>query len=159
MALFYDRVRVTTATTGTGTITLGSPVAGYRSFAAGGAASGETIFYVIEDGSNWEIGEGVYDAAGPTLTRPFILSSSLGGALNLSGTAEVFITAPARGVTNKTGDAMLGPLYTPYNLWQENRDTTDRDHTLASLTNALSKGPIRIADPHIVTLLGTWTIL
>jgi len=159
MALFYDRVRVTTATTGTGTITLGSPVAGYRSFAAGGAASNETIFYVIEDGSNWEIGEGVYDAAGPTLTRPFIISSSLGGALNLSGTAEVFITAPARGITNKTGDTMLGPLYTPKNLWIQNTENTEQDYVLQSLTNGLSKGPIRIADPHIVTILGSWTII
>jgi hypothetical protein len=92
MTVFANRRRMTTATTGTGTITLGSPVVGYKSFAASPAiANGSTVRYCIEDGAAWEIGTGVYTAAGTTLTR-VLTESSTGALLNLTGTAEVFIT-------------------------------------------------------------------
>jgi hypothetical protein len=87
---------MSTATTGTGTITLGSAVAGYLSFASAGAANGDTLTYAIKDGTNSEIGRGVYTSSGTTLTRGTILkSTNSGSAINLSGTAEVFITASA----------------------------------------------------------------
>ena len=45
----YDRVQETTATTGTGTITLGGAVSGYQSFAVVG--NGNTTFYCIHIGT------------------------------------------------------------------------------------------------------------
>jgi hypothetical protein len=86
---FPARVRVTTATTGTGTITLGSTVSGHQAVPA--ALDGETIDYGIEDGTAWEEGYGVYDHAAKTLTRTLI-DSSTGALLDLSGSAEVFST-------------------------------------------------------------------
>ena len=94
MAKIYNRARMTTTTTGTGTVTLGSATSGYQTFANAGAADADVIFYCIEDGTDWEIGEGTYTAAGTTLSRTLI-SSSTGALLALSGTAEVFI-APLR---------------------------------------------------------------
>ena len=47
---------MTTSTTGTGTITLGSASDGFQSFADAGVANGDIIRYVIEDGNNFEIG-------------------------------------------------------------------------------------------------------
>ena len=85
---------MTTATTGTGTVTLGTAVAKYQTFAASGAIDQEEVYYAIEDGSAWEIGVGIYTVTGTTMTR-VLLESSTTALLSLSGTAEVFLTAPA----------------------------------------------------------------
>lgn len=95
MGLLYDRVQMTTATTGTGTITLGSSVAGYQSFAGAGVPNATSVRYVIQDGNNWEIGTGTYTSSGTTLSRTVISSSNSGSAISLSGNAVVFISLTA----------------------------------------------------------------
>lgn len=91
----YNLARMTTATTGTGTITLGSAVGSYLTFAQAGASNGETVTYAITDGANREIGRGVYTSSGTTLTRTVLKSTNNNAAISLSGTAEVMITAAA----------------------------------------------------------------
>jgi hypothetical protein len=78
-----DRVKDQTATTGTGTITLDSVApTGYRTFASA-HTNGATVRYLILDssGSSWEVGQGVFNSAGPTLTRATIDASSNSGSL------------------------------------------------------------------------------
>jgi hypothetical protein len=92
-----DRVKETTTTTGTGTITLLGASTGYQSFAAVGNAN--TTYYTIagQTTSEWEVGIGTYTASGTTLSRDTILSSSnAGSAVTFSaGTKDVFVTYPA----------------------------------------------------------------
>lgn len=95
MVTLVNRAKMTTATTGTGTITLGSAVDGYQTFAAASVADGDTVHYVIEQGNSWEIGSGVYTASGTTLTRTVSESSNAGSAITLDGTAQVFLTVLA----------------------------------------------------------------
>ena len=101
---FVDGVRVSTVTTGTGTIKLGAAVPGFQTFdaavAAGALTSGATVYYTIEDTGNvWEVGSGVYTFGAETLTR-VVSASSLGGtlALALSGAAQVYLTLTAPGM-------------------------------------------------------------
>lgn len=94
MGLFLNRVKAATATTGTGTVTLGAAASTFVSWATGGAVNGATYTYLIEEGLTWEIGTGVYTSATPSLSRTLISSSS-GSLLNLAGAATVSAIAKA----------------------------------------------------------------
>ena len=96
MVKLVNRARMSTSTTGTGTITLGSAENGYQSFDDAGVPDGDIVRYVIEDGANWEVGTGTYTASGTTLTRTVTESSNADAALNLSGNAVVFIGPAAQ---------------------------------------------------------------
>ena len=102
MVTLVNRAKMTTATTGTGTITLGSAAAGYQSFAAAGVVNADVVRYVIEDGSAWEIGTGTYTSSGTTLARTVSESSNAGSPINLTGSAVVFVGATAEDFFNSS---------------------------------------------------------
>jgi hypothetical protein len=108
-----DRVKETTTTTGTGTVTLLGASTGFQSFAVVGNAN--TTYYAIvgQTGSEWEVGVGTYTSSGTTLARTTVLSSSnSGSAVNFSaGTKDVFVTYPASYSVNSTNNSgTLGQL-------------------------------------------------
>ena len=94
MAKFADRVKVTvdSSTSGAGAVTLSTAVSGYQ--AVPSALDGASIRYVIELGTAWEIGLGVYTHSSLNLTRS-LTSSSTGSLLSLNNTAVVFISPAA----------------------------------------------------------------
>jgi len=96
MVTLVNRAKVATATTGTGTLTLGSAESGYQSFADAGVVDTDVVRYVIEDGTAWEIGTGTYSAG--TLTRTVLESSNADAALNLTGSAVVYVSATAEDI-------------------------------------------------------------
>jgi hypothetical protein len=104
MAKLYDLARMTTATGGTGTITLGSAVSGFLSFSGAGVADGDVVSYGIKDGANSEVGTGTYTASGTTLTRTVTKSTNSNTAISLSGTAEVYITLRAEDIVTSAAD-------------------------------------------------------
>ena len=92
-----DRVRETTTTEGTGTITLGGAVANFETFAAN-LSNSDTTYYAIVDNTNndFEVGVGTFTASGTTLARSVIASSNSNNLVDFGvGTKDVFITVPA----------------------------------------------------------------
>ena len=81
--VFADRVLVNTSTTGQGTLTLGTALPGFRTFAEAGITIGQTVSYVISQPPNYEVGTGTYNADNNTLTRT-LQNSSTGQLINLT---------------------------------------------------------------------------
>ena len=94
-----DRVKETSTTTGTGTLSLAGAVSGFQTFVAGIGNSNVTYYAIVNDsGTEFEIGIGtVTDASPDTLSRTTILeSSNSDSAVDFSaGTKTVFCTLPA----------------------------------------------------------------
>lgn len=114
MTVLADLVQQSTATTGTGTVTLGAAVTGFRTVAGAGIADGVVVSYAIQDGTNRETGTGTVGGSGTTLTRT-LLASSTGSLLNLSGSAVVGIAPNAAdfdfsGVTSVGGTGTVSGL-------------------------------------------------
>ena len=153
MAVLVNRAKVATSTTGTGTITLGSAEDGYKTFADAGVANGNVVRYIIEDGSNFEIGIGTYTASGTTLTRTVSESSNSNNAINLSGSATVFVGATAQDLSPLGGGSNK--------VFFENDTNVTADYTITNGKNAMSAGPITI-DNGVTVTVGTgetWTVV
>lgn len=146
-----DRVKETTTTTGTGTITLAGAQLGYQSFSAIG--NGNITYYTIagQGSSEWEVGIGTYTSSGTTLSRDTVLASSnSGSAVNFSaGTKDVFCDYPA-------GRAVVGG-----SGYTENDVTVSTSSTINTGRNAISGGPVTIASGASVTVPSgsVWTIV
>jgi len=146
-----DRVRETTTSTGTGTITLAGAVTGFQTFAAIGNAN--TTYYTIagQGTSEWEVGIGTYTSSGTTLARNTVLASSNSGSLvNFSaGTKDVFCDYPA-------GRAVVGG-----DGYTENDVDITISSTINTGRNAISAGPVTVASGVSVTVPSgsVWTVV
>lgn len=103
--MLADRIKVTTSTTGTGSLTLGST--GVRDSTNGDYLApaenltnlaNRRVSYVITSGANWARGKGNISSDGLTLTRDTYEKSWNGSAystalLSLTGTSTIFIDA------------------------------------------------------------------
>jgi hypothetical protein len=157
-----DRVQETSTTTGTGTITLAGAVSGFQSFSAIG--DGNTTYYAIVLGSEWEVGLGTYTSSGTTLSRDTILESSNGGtAVNFSaGTKNVFVTYPAEEAVyqDATGTA-YAPQFAASNGLNVNNGTIGTSYTFPTGYNSVEAGDITISGGVTVTVPATsrWVIV
>jgi len=106
-----DRIKETSTTTGTGTLTLGGAVTGFETFTTN-LSNGDTTYYCCTDNTDFEVGLGTFASSGTTLARTTILSSSnSNNAVNWSsGTRTVFCTLPAAKTVflDASGNTTLG---------------------------------------------------
>jgi hypothetical protein len=146
-----DRVKETTTTTGTGTITLAGAQLGFQSFAAIGNANTTYYTIVAQSGAAWEVGIGTYTASGTTLARNTVLASSNSGSLvNFSaGTKDVWCDYPA-------ARAVVGGMG-----YIENEATITVSSTINDGHNAISAGPVTVASGITVTVPSgsRWTVV
>jgi hypothetical protein len=101
-----DLVKITASTTGTGAVTLGSPVPGYRGVEA--LLDGAVYSYSIQQEFEYEVGTGTFLEAGRQFVRSPTLSSDGGTAINLQPNATIAFVATAQDIL---GRDVLRPLY------------------------------------------------
>jgi hypothetical protein len=171
-----DRVRQTTNTVGTGTLTLVGTVTGFQSFAVIG--NGNTTYYTIVDANtgDWEVGLGTYTSSGTTLSRTTVLASSNSNNLVVfgAGTKDVFVTYPAgKSVYEDESNnvslpaalsasgSITGNVFINTNEFYYNGRNISQNVTIAGTENAMSVGPITIDDTYTVTIDdgGEWVIV
>jgi len=149
-----DRVKETSATTGTGTLTLAGAVTDFDAFSVIG--DGNTTYYTITlpEGNEWEVGIGTYTASGTTLSRDTVLASSNSGSLvNFSaGDKDVFVVYPAGKAVyeDAAGDVTAGGSITGEEMVASNglfvnSQSISVNYTVPSGYNATSTGPVTVA--------------
>lgn len=151
-----DRIRETSTTSGTGTLTLAGAVSGFRSFADIG--NGNTTYYTIVDSTagTWEVGIGTYTASGTTLARNTILSNSSGttAAINFAANVkDVFVTYPSsKAVYGDASDIAYDAHFAASNGIYLNANTVATSLTLPTNYNGLSSGNVTLNTGVTVTV-------
>lgn len=149
-----DRVKETSSTGGTGTLTLAGASAGFQSFSVIG--NGNTTYYAIVDSTNntWEVGIGTYTASGTLLSRDTVLDNSSGTTTQINFAAiskDVFVTYPASKSTYEDAAQAVyagggtGAIY----LTSSNITVNT---TVPANYNGMSAGVITLADGITVTV-------
>lgn len=110
-----DRILETSTTTGTGTLTLGGAVTGYKSFSSI-CANGDTVYYCITDNSSlWEVGTGTYNTSNLLVrSAGSVLSGSSGAGVLVNfavGAKSVFNTLPATAPIYMPSGGIGAPSY------------------------------------------------
>lgn len=159
-----DRVRETSTTTGTGTLTLDGAVTGFRTFSSA-IGDTNTCYYTITLGADYEIGVGTVGAG--TLARTTVLkSSNSNNAVNFgAGTKDVFVTYAADKAVYKDASNNVNALGTiSSGVWNGTEITVPYGGTgVATLTgivkgNGQSAFSAAVAGTDYVTPTGTETL-
>lgn len=156
-----DRVQETTTTTGTGTVTLAGAVTGFQDFSVIG--DGNTCYYAITSGNDFEVGIGTYTASGTTLSRDTVLESSNSGSkITLAETSNVFVTYPAEKSGHKDStNTIYSEQIGANNGLFVNANTVSSDFVIPNNYNALSVGAITVNAGVSVTIpaTSTWKVV
>jgi len=135
-----DRVKETTSTVGTGTVTLSGAQTGFQSFSSG-IGSGNSTYYTIALGSQWEVGIGSLTNA-TTFTRDTVISSSNASSLVsfTTGAKDIFSSLPAKWTPS--------PVMNAQTFVNTHATTLTQDQTIQS---GVLAGPVSITGTQTVT--------
>ena len=139
-----DRVKETSTTTGTGTISLAGASQGFESFVTGIGTTNKT-YYCITNSTQTEFETGigtVTDATPDTLSRDTVISSTNSDNLvNFAGgEKDVFCTIPAK--------KAMSPVMTATGYVLTHSSTLDEDQTLDS---GVLAGPVTVTGTQTIT--------
>lgn len=151
-----DRIKETSTTSGTGTLTLAGASSGFRSFADIG--NGNTTYYAIVDATagTWEVGIGTYTLVGTTLSRDTVLSNSSGTTAKINFAAnskDVFVTYPSdKSVHEDADNVAYAQHFAAANGIVLNSNTVATSLTLPTNYNGMSAGTVTINSGVTVTI-------
>lgn len=141
-----DRVKETTSTLGTGAVTLSGAQQGFQSFSSG-IGAGNSTYYTIALGSQWEVGIGTLTNA-TTFTRDSVISSNNANALVsfAAGSKDIFVSLPATWTPSPSMSAQI--------FVNTHATTITQDQTIQS---GVLAGPVTVTGTQTIT--GTLVII
>ena len=117
MIKLYDRIKERTYTIGTGNFALSGVVQGFSSFSSVYSNSGE-LFYAVTDGTNYEIGSGLYLSSNNQIKRFPIKSTNNNSLVNFAeGLKEIYVTYPANNAVFNTSGLFPVPQNSGLAFW------------------------------------------
>lgn len=151
MPKFFNRVKETTDSTGTGTIDLNGAAVGFQAF-MDRATSGDKVYYaIVDDPENpvdWELGVGTITAGTPdTLTRDTVEeSSNSDNKVSFSAGTKTVICTPTRAALGGLGPIAGWALKNPVPLSKTaNYTITSSDDGRPILANASANSPASLS--------------
>ena len=159
-----NRVKETTTTAGTGTVTLLGAATGFQSFAVIGNANTTYYTIVLQGGSEFEVGIGTYTLSSTTLSRTTILASSnSGNAVNFSaGTKDVVCDYPAgKTAIQDASGSVQNLVFEATNGLVVNNMTVGTSYSIPSGYSASSVGPVTVSGGVTITVPSgsRWVVL
>lgn len=103
-----DRIKETTSTAGTGSLTLTGAVAGFKTVASRLTDDGDTGWFCAVNGSEWEVFLGTRSSASVLARTAVLASSNADAAVDFSAAPTVFSTVPGAKI------AATGPIFSAY---------------------------------------------
>lgn len=157
-------VKESTATTGTGTLSLGGAASGFVPFSAA-FATGDLVLYTIEDGNNRETGIGTLTSGSPwTLarTRPMetlvagTYSNATPSAISLSGSATVGISAARQSIMPELQSAPIksGDYFIPANFSGYSTSTGKGGGEFTAQSGRITLTPMLLLTPTKISAIG-----
>lgn len=135
-----DRVLEVSQTVGAGDMVLLGARSGHQTFVAAGFVDGDTTYYTIENGVDWEVGCGTFRGSPSRLERDIVIDSSNAKSAVVWGAGDkvVFITLPA----SKVGE--ISGVVTVFEL--ERMFDTARSSSYAKFNPDLGTGDLKSID-------------
>lgn len=135
MIKLYDRIKEISYTNGTGNIQLSGPVSGFSSFSSS-YSNNDALFYAIADGTNYEIGSGLYLSSTNQIKRfPFKTTNSNQLVNFTEGLKEIYVTYPATNSVFNTSGTQPIPNSSGLAIWNSSNSLSYSDKIVFDSTN------------------------
>lgn len=145
---FFDRVQFATPTSGGGALTIGPGIGNFVEPVYAGAADGNVVPYLIEQGDDFEIGYGAIGGGISTMTRA-VTSSRVGGVY---GTGTIDLDGETAVVSFIATAADIQGLYNASSgFWRRQEEEVETGSFTIALTDA---GKIKTVNAAYVATIG-----
>jgi len=134
MIKLYDRVKEISYTIGTGNLVLSGAVNGFSSFSSS-YSSDDALFYAVTDGTNYEIGSGLYLSSNQIKRFPFKTTNSNQLVNFIEGLKEVYVTYPATNSVFNTSGTQPIPNSSGLAIWNSSNSLSYSDKIVFDSTN------------------------
>ena len=117
MINLYDRIKEISYTIGTSNIVLGGAVRGFSTFSSA-YSNNDELFYAVTDGTNYEIGSGIYLSSSNQIKRFPIKSTNSNNLVNFTeGLKEIYVNYPATNAVFNTSGLSPVPQNSGLSFW------------------------------------------